>query len=190
MEARKTNPDLVIDRKKRNSRQKGSNTESQVYVFSCSRWSNRVEVLDSHFRSPFKRFYFNSRSVANKYEELREVQSENLHFILLTGTWLNRTISDSLLSPGSVYNVFRCDRKEDKRGGGAAVLGRNSIPFANVCRKAFDVHCELVCVDFFRVPSSCFCLIVVYRAPRLTFLTVFYFLSKFCSGSRFSGLLW
>ena len=78
--------------------------------------------------------------MVNKFEELRQVLGENFGFIFFTETWLNRTISDSLLSLGSVYNAFRCDRKEDKRGGGIAHRFYKGIRFS--LRPAVDRFCS------------------------------------------------
>ena len=67
------------------------------------------------------------QSLLPKLDDLRATASLiRPDLLLLTETWLNRTVPDSLLNiPG--YVLFRHDRPPPRRGGGVAIYVRNDI---------------------------------------------------------------
>ena len=55
---------------------------------------------------------FNARSVKNKLDQLKFVQSQGCYDIIaVTGTWCNHSISDAMICDPKNYNLFRKDRQ-------------------------------------------------------------------------------
>ena len=64
---------------------------------------------------------FNSRSLTHKVEYLLELVAERQpDLILITETWLTSNYADSEFTLPN-YNMVRCDRPENRRGGGLMV---------------------------------------------------------------------
>ena len=83
----------------------------------------------------------NARSLKNKIADLHYLlygENNNYDIISFCETWLNNTVSDSMLDPHNRFNVFRCDRV-GKGGGGVCVFINRSL------------HCERVLVDNFNL---------------------------------------
>jgi len=58
-----------------------------------------------------KRALINMRSVCNKFREWYHFLYTSVYdAVLLTETWLQGDIPNSLLDPECKYNIFRCDR--------------------------------------------------------------------------------
>lgn len=86
-------------------------------------------------------------------------------FVFVCETWLDGTVTDSLIDPTGCYAVFRQDRT-CKVGGGVMILANKSymayqvaipIQFARVEVECCDILCEGTTVR----------IIVVYRPPEL-----------------------
>ena len=66
----------------------------------------------------------NVRSLGNKVVDLHHfLDSTNLHVLILTESWLDSSIPDSLFVADHRYHIFRKDRSS--RGGGVFVLIKN-----------------------------------------------------------------
>ena len=66
--------------------------------------------------------YFNARSIKNKLPDLhKSIYGHNsAHIFCITESWLNDSVTDSMLDPKGCYTVYRFDRL--KIGGGVVVL--------------------------------------------------------------------
>lgn len=74
---------------------------------------------------PLLLFHINIRSLLPKLEQLTDfLVDKNVSILALSETWLNRDISDNLLSIQG-YNLIRIDR--DGRGGGVALYIKDSL---------------------------------------------------------------
>ena len=63
----------------------------------------------------------------NKLDNLRLLLLEGDHDVIcITETWLDDSITDTLLINSCAYSIFRCDRK-DRSGGGVCILVKNCL---------------------------------------------------------------
>lgn len=70
----------------------------------------------------------NARSLQNKFPEFHFVlQTGNYDLVFVTESWLTNSVSDAMITGGLSYTVIRRDR--GSRGGGVAILIRNTILF-------------------------------------------------------------
>jgi len=61
------------------------------------------------------------RSLGNKIADLHHfLESESPDVLILTESWLDTSIPDSLLVPSQSYHIFRIDRSS--RGGGVVLF--------------------------------------------------------------------
>ena len=60
---------------------------------------------------------FNARSVVNKLGELHELlyDGATADCFCITESWLHDEISNGLLDPKSMFSIFRCDRRVERR---------------------------------------------------------------------------
>ncbi len=119
---------------------------------------------------------FNARSLKSieKRTELANLLSlEKYYVIAVTETWLNETITDSMLlsCPGSFvrfpYSVFRCDRG-GRDGGGACVFVHNSVIATSVPLPDEFSDLEVIAVDLKSQNQSDLRFVSVYRPPNQT----------------------
>ena len=88
----------------------------------------------------------------------------------ISETWLNCSVTNSMLDPHNHFNIFRCVRL-DRSGGGVCAL----IPLQYKCHEhVFSDNdlsmlkisgCEIVCIDV-TIVSTKHRFIVVYRPPN------------------------
>ena len=98
---------------------------------------------------------FNARSICNKLLKLhRFLYHENQHVVLITETWLNSNIRDSLLDPERKYHIFRCDRS-DRRGGGVCILVNHELNAVCVPIPSSYSDIELLCIDILCCSAKC-----------------------------------
>ena len=57
--------------------------------------------------------------------------NSNVHIIIITESWLHEGITDGLLDPQGLFNVFRSDRTHGC-GGGVCVLVSNCLPVISI----------------------------------------------------------
>ena len=164
---------------------------SHFFVNPCHRLINssfqdasRVELCVCKFR-PLRCYYF---SIANKSDDLRQMQCESFVLVLMSETWLTHTTPAPLLSFNSFYNLFRCGGTDDKTPGGVAVMANKFILYGAVSQIAFHFYCELLCVDLYPGSASHFRFILAYNPQGLVSFTVFNFSSKFSSGFPWNGI--
>ena len=72
--------------------------------------------------------------------------------ISVSETWLDETVSDSLLLDGSFYTVFRADRKNNHAGGGTCIFVKSALHFSEVKLPEVagnDFNMETICLDIF-----------------------------------------
>ena len=68
----------------------------------------------------------------NKLADLHFIMYDsNVHIIIITEYWLHEGITDGLLDPQGLFNVFRSDRTHG-RGGGVCVLISNCLPVIGI----------------------------------------------------------
>lgn len=108
---------------------------------------------------------FNARSICNKLVELHNVlYNENFHIVLITETWLNNNVPDSLLDPRGEFYVFRRDR-DAHRGGGVCMMVNRKLGAVNILIPNSYFDAELLCVDVLYNSAKCR-VIVVYRSTN------------------------
>ena len=106
--------------------------------------------------------FFNSRSVKNKLSELHYIlYSSNFDIICVVESWLTNYITDAMLDPQCVYDIFRHDRPSHAGGVVAFVL---KCLHADVITLP-DKYRNLECVVFDLCGRLCkLRLFVIYRA--------------------------
>jgi len=69
---------------------------------------------------------FNARSLCNKLFEFHYILYNNDHvIIMIIETWLTPELTNGLLDPNNLYDIYRCDRSS--RGGGVCILCHRSM---------------------------------------------------------------
>ena len=83
--------------------------------------------------------------------------------IMLTESWLNVNVPDSILDPYNQYTVFRCDRQLSHGGGVCAFVLKHLNAIAIDLAEVYP-ELEICCFDVQNSGARCR-LFVVYRAP-------------------------
>jgi hypothetical protein len=112
----------------------------------------------------FKCVCLNARSVRNKLPELHYLlYNGKLDMLIVTESWLDNSITDTILDPDHKFNVFRCDREG---GGGVCVFVRRifSTVKVDVINSPNLKLLELVCLDVF-FDCIAYRFFAVYRPP-------------------------
>jgi len=75
----------------------------------------------------------NARSICNKLPELYQLlYGEMYDVILITESWLNSNIGNSLIDPHNLFTIVRRDRAEGSVGGGTCALIRKPLSVVEV----------------------------------------------------------
>ena len=92
--------------------------------------------------------FFNARSLKNKIVELHALlYKQNATDILcVCESWLTNSVSNAMLDPQSLYNIYRHDRK-GKCGGGVVVFVTRELPSFHVEFPDDFQNIEFVCFD-------------------------------------------
>lgn len=132
----------------------------------------------------FSFYYCNARSVVNKLAELHDLLYSNAYDILcFTESWLNVKVTDGLLDPQALFNIYRSDRPNNS-GGGVFVAIKKNIQSHSLIFETTDLDCVEVVVCSILLSNVCLTLICVYIAPNLStekFISSISYLSKLCS---------
>ena len=107
-------------------------------------------------------YYFNARSLKNKLLCLHNfLESERPDLVLITETWLNESITDSLILPSNCYNIFRKDRQDGY--GGVLILSNNILKITNV--EFYLPEIEIISIDVYTYQRS-YRFTCCYRSPN------------------------
>ena len=111
---------------------------------------SKQKILNSVNNNLLSFEYFNARSVKNKLPDLHYViYNENTPLItIITESWLNETVSDSMADQKGYYNILRSDRKNGITGGGVAVLISKHLNIQRISISDEFSMQECVCFDF------------------------------------------
>ena len=108
---------------------------------------------------------FNARSVVGKTDELGALMFvRQLDVVAVTETWLREGQDWQLNVPG--YKCFRCDRGGMKRGGGVALLVKESITVVQREDDREEIGIESVWVELRSKKGEITLLGVYYRPPN------------------------
>jgi len=83
----------------------------------------------------------NFRSLNNRLPEFHKLLSDNLSMLFITESWLNESITNSMLDCSHCYTIYRKDRPHQQHGGRVILAW---------CHKAFDqilYHCSLIFIQ-------------------------------------------
>ena len=62
-------------------------------------------------------FYCNARSLKNKFHDLHvTLYAKQFNIICISETWLSASVTDGLLDPRGLYNIYRKDRSDGYGG--------------------------------------------------------------------------
>ena len=115
----------------------------------------------------------NCRSIKNKLSELHYLlNTSSIDILLLTETWLNRDMPDSVLVPNGTYRIFRHDRAIT--GGGVAILVKTDLSAKIVTLETVYEHLEIVAVDL-KLDKVQYRVICFYRPPGMNDTDLQYF---------------
>ena len=131
----------------------------QLVMQTVIRLRHHLRHRDKPAILPFILRFFSTLSIKNKLPEFHQLlySSDVASITLITESWLNSTVADSMLDPRHLCTIFRCDRT-DRPGGGVcsvcAMLPHNIKclvqSFSNNENQLL-IHngCEVICVDAF-----------------------------------------
>ena len=72
--------------------------------------------------------YFNARSLRSKISSLHStLYNDSYDVICITESWLNDFITDGLLDPRGLYNIYRRDKLSDHPSGGVCIFVKRVI---------------------------------------------------------------
>ena len=83
--------------------------------------------------------------------------------ISISETWLNATVSNGMLDPECLFNIFRLDRQALSGGGGVCVFIRKHIHAVAIAVPPHSPKFECVCVDLLCNSKTKFRYISIYR---------------------------
>ena len=114
--------------------------------------NNNVSHESSNFISCC---YFNARSLKNKLNDLHFLlyNHDAPDVVCICETWLNNTVTDAMLDPHSLFNIYRCDRRNKTGGGVIAFVNRCVISVGVELAHEFD-SIECVCFDILGEPNT------------------------------------
>ena len=111
--------------------------------------------------------YFNARSIKNKLCDLHYViYNDNApEVVFICETWLNKSITNSMIDPLNVFNIYRCDRS-NKGGGDVLALVNRRLKtvqiddiniFSHIESVGFDIISDRTTIRFlsFYRPPGC-----------------------------------
>ena len=116
--------------------------------------------------------YLNARSIVNKIDDLNILAHDNKpELILVTETWCNENIPDSLLNIPNYYiePKLRCDRNDTVNGigGGLLVFVRNGLTVLPIDDNSdFNQYCKFKVLD--QKLDTNFYITLAYRSPNST----------------------
>ena len=114
--------------------------------------------------------------MCNKLSDLRHLLYSdsqcNLLYdvIMITESWLNNNVPDTMLDPDNQYTVLRCDRALSRTGGGVCVFVSNILNVISIDLLELYPELEICCFDLMFSTTKCR-LLVVYRAPKSDCIT-------------------
>ena len=125
---------------------------------------NAVFTTDFTTVHDIKCTMFNARSLKNKLPELHYIlHNDKPDVVIVTETWLDGTVTDSVLCGNSGYSIFRNDR--ESIGGGVLILTKNGavtalpVPLPDAF-SALEIVATDICSD-----CQTFRIINCYRKP-------------------------
>ena len=133
----------------------GPNSTARIVPSSSSSASFSNLWLNSNCAGPFNQLspclLFNARSIKNKLGEIHHLlYTDKLLIVLITESWLDKSVSDNLLDPANLFHLYRSDRV-GRPGGGTCAFVSKTLKSKQVILKdklislLTDIHCELIC---------------------------------------------
>ena len=111
-------------------------------------------------------FYFNSRSIANKVNDLAILLKQDKHdIIMISETWLKKEHLSSSILNSTEYTMFRCDRTRCIGGGTAIICKTHLSSRINQLEIQEQDEFEIVAVDYYYNCKSCYRFVCVYFSP-------------------------
>ncbi|KAK6040118.1 endonuclease/exonuclease/phosphatase family protein, partial [Cooperia oncophora] len=87
----------------------------------------------------------NARSIVNKITDLHFLMHNEPEGIFITESWCKPwTVHDAILSHGSAYRVYRCDRQGDRVGGGVAALIHSRVSHHFLAARDFHSNIQTI----------------------------------------------
>jgi hypothetical protein len=112
----------------------------------------------------FRCALINARSICNKLPDLHHLlYTESYDVILITETWSNSNVPDSIIDLANDYRIYRRDRSDGRHGGGVCILVKRTFGSLPVNTGDFP-EAEICCVDASHSGSRCR-FVVAYRPP-------------------------
>ena len=112
-------------------------------------------------------FLINARSIVAKLDEFHKfLNDKKPHVVFITESWLHNNVQDAILCDTASYHVHRCDRNDERHGGGVLVLVSSQLHCVRVEIPARFCTLELLFIDLIdasrnsRVRTIC-----CYRPP-------------------------
>jgi hypothetical protein len=122
----------------------------------------------------------NARSIVNKIDDLRLLTDTNdLHFVFITESWLHEYIPNSLVFDCDKYNVFRKDRSISRGGGVCTLIDKRYTAMMVTIDEVSNLEILAVDVNFKESPIR-YRIILCYRPPGYSINDINYF-DKFLS---------
>ena len=124
----------------------------------------------------------NARSLKNKIPDIQDfLKFNNFDVVFVTETWLNETITSSVLTADTGYRLFRKVRPAGTVGGVTAFLSNDyeciQVALTNkfdtlelLCFDVFSAHVKYRFIVFYRPPNSSQSYLQMFLMPMITCL--------------------
>jgi hypothetical protein len=112
----------------------------------------------------FRCVLINVRSICNKLPELQNLLYAGFHdVILITETWANSKLPNSILDPANKFCIYRCDRSDDRHGGGVCIMVNRLFNSVQIDTSNY-LDTEICCIDVSYSGSKCR-FVAAYQPP-------------------------
>ena len=152
----------------------GLNSAARIVPSSSGAAPISKHWLNPNCAGPFNQLspclLFNARSIKNKLGEIHHLlYTDKPMIVLITESWLDRSVSDNLLDPANLYHLYRSDRV-GRPGGGTCAFVSKTLKSKQVILEdklislLADIQCELICFSI-HVKLVSYKFILLYLPP-------------------------
>lgn len=136
--------------------------------------------------SDLKVKYFNARSLRNKLPSLHSIlYNDHYSIICVSESWLNNFITDGLLDPRGLYNIYRRDRIADNPSGGVCIFVNRNLNSSMIeVDYSFYSGAEIIACNIYDNQRVYVTIVCCYMAPAISnnsFLTSINCLRHICA---------
>src|SRR5207245_3308837 len=109
---------------------------------------------------------------------------DNFDIVCVAESWLNSNITNGILDPRGLFNIYRAERSIDQRGGGVCIFVKRNLNSAAIDFSVDENYGNVVIVQIILSPCciiSILCCYIVPDCPNNFFIQLFTDLSNISS---------